>query len=314
MIDFFFKNLEYLNSTTLNHIPFEATKSLEIVLKEWIPKSNNFIIVTSLSEKFDDFYFDDILSTTEDYYKIIKSRYQIEFNKKLIQITLPSFLSNDYLVAVILYHEIGHFVDIFHNISSKIEYEVSSDSTLENKLLAENILCPNTNYDRHIEEYFADVFAARYVGDSLVNYLMYYTLENSGTSSNYPSTTNRKIMVDDFLCGKGNIFLDLLKDVSFQSTNIELLPLDISLDISSFHHLLPEEIITDTDIHKLYPAIWSLWNNDWATISKLNSFEFDVDFSFKYDIINSLTEKTISNYIISSTWNDLDVSNEESNK
>ncbi|MEO9872405.1 hypothetical protein [Ekhidna sp.] len=310
LIDFFFKNLEYLNSTTLNNIPFEIIKSLEIVLRSWVKDSEKYIIVTSLLDQM-DFYFDPTLYTVQYYYDVIKERYSIDFENRLIQISLPKLLSNDYLAASVLYHELGHFIDKHFRISETIVLEMDENPKIKERLISEEyipdfIADENDYLESHLMEYFADIFAATYLGNSCIKYLEFLDIERyNEVSYTHPSTLNRSKIVDSYLQNDKNTLLDLINKYTKLITEQEFIPIINNLSIDSFNHLIPEEIDSEINIHMVYEKIWGLWSGDWNEISEKNNFQFTVDPVFKYEIINNLTEKTISNYIISSNWKDV---------
>jgi hypothetical protein len=120
ILNYIFKGLEFLDNSTLNVIPYEIVSCLQIALDDWV-KSDKFIIVTSLSNRNLDFLFES--DNSEIFNNInneIKTRYSLSITNRLIKIVLPKALSRDYLSIVVLYHELGHFVDTELHISEKI--------------------------------------------------------------------------------------------------------------------------------------------------------------------------------------------------
>ena len=57
ILNYIFKGLEYLDNSTLNVIPYEIVSCLQVALDDWI-KSDDFIIVTSLSNRNSEFLFE----------------------------------------------------------------------------------------------------------------------------------------------------------------------------------------------------------------------------------------------------------------
>ena len=101
VIDFFILSLQFLNNSTVNCVPYEIVECLKVAMNEWIDKCNNYIIVTS----YNQYSFNPYLVVSGPY-TIIKTRFNIIFDKKLVQINLPQHLSNDYLCNAVLYHEL----------------------------------------------------------------------------------------------------------------------------------------------------------------------------------------------------------------
>ena len=76
-------------------------------------------VLHSLRKKFPDSY---IAWAIEDKASniLINNLYGLKITHRLIQITLPKVLARDYLSCVVLYHELGHFVDLELYISKKL--------------------------------------------------------------------------------------------------------------------------------------------------------------------------------------------------
>ena len=110
-LDFIYKSLEFLDSSTLNLIPYETVEGLKLALKDWIQDGEKYVIVTSLVNGVFDFSFDQTLVEVDAQYEEFKQKYDIAFNCRLIQINIPKALSRDYLASVVHYHELGHFID-----------------------------------------------------------------------------------------------------------------------------------------------------------------------------------------------------------
>jgi len=118
-IDFIYESLEFLDNSTLTSIPFEIIYCIETVLNEWMI-SNNYIVVTSLNNNISSYSIKGYLAFNEPIYLYIKNEYNIEFENRLIQINLPKYLMHDYLANVVLFHELGHFIDNYYKISQSI--------------------------------------------------------------------------------------------------------------------------------------------------------------------------------------------------
>jgi len=106
IIDFFITSLSFLNNSTINNVPYEIVECLEVAMKDWGDLHEEYIIVTSYNE----YSFNPFLVVTT-VYTLIKIKFNIDFDKKLVQINLPKYLVKDYLSNTVLYHELGHFID-----------------------------------------------------------------------------------------------------------------------------------------------------------------------------------------------------------
>lgn len=285
-----FEGLEYLDSSTLNVIPYEIIDCLEYALTDWID-NQNFIIVTSLSNKMNDFY----LKTTLDEEKfklfndLIQFKYNLKLTHRLIQISLPKILSRDYLSCVVLYHELGHFVDTQLNISSKLLFK--------KHLTPKPTTQENFTYYRHKMEFFADLFAAQYVSDASNIYLNHISSENSD-SDTHPSTKSRIKIVNDFLTSTQNDIIAEFNQV-LDSSGLEKFQKRhqiIKTENSTFKDLYPQKFNSKEELHYVFKLGWELWNN-----SETNFLKEFTDRQ-KYNIINNLIEKSISNYVIQENW------------
>jgi|GEM_PF-4373210 len=117
-LDFIKNSCIYLEDSTLNIIPYETVFCLNKALSDWV--TNPPIIVTSL--KAQSYFFNGSLSTNEATFRLIESEFQITFKSRLILLGIPQIEVYNYLYNIVLYHELGHYVDQYHQISYKLTY------------------------------------------------------------------------------------------------------------------------------------------------------------------------------------------------
>lgn len=297
ILHYIFTDLEYLDNSTLNIIPYEIVSCLGIALEDWVQK-DNFIIVTSLSSKISQFYFET--GASEEMFnnmnQILSSMYNLTIRHRLIKICLPKVLSRDYLSMVVLYHELGHFVDSELNITSKIYLKKYNTLDIYNY--------EEMTFYKHTGEYFADLFAAQYIEDASNLYLNYIAY-NQPDSNSHPSTQKRIDVVDKFLKeGKGTE-LEELNEVLEKSGSpiLKIRYSKIELNQSDFLKLTPQKINNEQELHYIFKLGWEFWNNSDENV--LNNFESRQ----KYHVINNLIEKTISNYTIKKIWDGASLKN-----
>ena len=291
---YLFNGLEYLDTSTLNIIPFELITCLEKALSDWVD-SDDLIIVTSLSNRRSEIWFEGLDKEGVTQIKsLIYSEYSIQIPHRLIRVSLPKSLSRDYLSGVVLYHELGHFVDQELNISDKIFYERYGKTS--NEIDHEE----EYNFYFYTKEYFADLFAAQYVNDASANYLGHLAY-NEGDSLQHPATSKRNKIVRTFLEGKSSEEIDLIQKALNKTVGrqFEIRHQIISPEESEFKELIPEELNNNRELHGIFKLGWDLWLK--SDINFLKNFSRRQ----KYYIVNNLVEKSISNYNVLNNWKEV---------
>lgn len=322
VIFFVTKSLEFLNNSTTSQIPFEIVAVLEKALNDW-SSTDEYIIVTSLVNSMNGFSFDNSLMFFEFIYKDIELLYNEKFDKKLVQINVPLITSRDYLASVVLYHELGHFIDRKFEITRVIYIELLDaiiNKSIDSAELVEifkyfpYLADANTvgyfkhNYApfnllaAHIAEYFCDLFACQYVGICLNQYLEYITLKQKDYSATHPSTINRVDFVTQFLNTTGNKFLDRVKSTTLNITKKPIINRYKEITTDNFYKLIPYDAKSAEELHGLFTYGWKVWMNDWKEIEQKADLKFTIQSIRVYEIINNLIEKSIGNFIVQEEW------------
>jgi len=313
-LTFISRSLEFLLDSTLNSIPFEVVSCLDIVMKEWI-KNEEFIIVTSLDNDMDEYCFDPTLAIDDSIYDLIQAEHNIVFPRRLVQISMPLVLARDYFSSVTLYHELGHFVDEYFLIGNSMAEDIIDYPTFQWQEIQEYF--PYTlqkgipgrkeslqKLKNHLSEYFCDLFAAQYVGNSSVYYLSYHEIDTGGvTDLTHPSSVNRNKLVDDFLEDKDNKLLKLYKEYFIKFTKNDLKIRYERISNEDFYGFIPLGIQNEKQLHGVFPYAWNIWlkgADNFVTISGIKS---GLEPKGVYRILNNLMEKSIGNYFIEEEWN-----------
>ncbi|MCC7302465.1 MAG: hypothetical protein IT233_07480 [Bacteroidia bacterium] len=327
VINLIFKSLEFLDSSTLNLLPFEIVKCLDSALKDWLQGNEKLIIVTSLVNDINNYSFDESLATNEQLFKYIELQYKVQFDSRLIQINLPATLSRDYLANVVLYHELGHFIDTKYQISRAIHDEIlerlfvnRNITPAEEKDLADyfpflkNYKALEPYYYSqgeigvlwvYIAEYFCDLFASQYIKNCSSHYLQYLTQAYATQHGNaHPSTEKRVELTGKFLSGDISSFtLNKIKEAVNKTTSGKNLSIKFEEKKSDdFINLVPMDVDNDRQLHYLFVHGWDLWLNNWHLFEQKNNMKFTLDREKVYDIVNSLIEKSIGNYVVKTNW------------
>lgn len=285
--------IKFLSGSSSKRIPYEIAYSLEQALKDW--QHNPAIVTTALSpDLMSGFYFQGV---GENFYTTLSSYLDVEVEERLVQISLPEVYRHCPIFCVPLYHELGHFIDIEFGITTKwlLDYPID-------QLPLDSIpLGPGCDqaHRSHRMEYFADLFAASYVGDAVDDFLVQFTGGARATPT-HPSTTARSSAVQGFLGGAASDLLSslqcVLKDLGLPNLTIRFDDVDLS---NSFDNMRPASIATVGQLHGIFLHSWkylakqSEAPSGWATSISSNECE---------RVINNLVEKSIRNYMIKEKW------------
>jgi deoxycytidine triphosphate deaminase len=322
-LDFIIKSLQFLESSTLNQIPYEIVEALSHAMNEW-EATDKFIIVTSLINDAEGFSYESWLANDDNLYKDIATNYPaITFDQRLVQINLPKSLVRDYLVAVVLYHELGHFVDLRNSLMYSLIYEVL-DKIYSNSYSSDHLndlkhYFPDLSFYiddpgrpnwttigpkfsstlSHFEEYFCDLFAAQYTGIGSSVYVTYLGRNSNLASASHPSDINRAKIVSDFLAGTPNSIITLINDAVKKIKGIDIQKRFSDVDSSDFFNLIPTDLTDAKQLHGIFATGWSIWLNRQTEISsKINT----TDSTKIYSVINNLIEKSIGNFVAVNEW------------
>lgn len=321
IIYFVFKSLEFLNNSTTSTIPFELVFVLELALKDWSP-GDEYLIVTSLINGMNEFSFDNSLTFFDLVYTEIELLCGVKFKQRLVQINLPESTSRDYLANVVLYHELGHFVEKKYAIARVIYIELIKALKAglgtgdKNNLIKyfpyladpdnvdelEKNFHPYNIFAMHISEYFCDLFASQYILDYSNYYLEYITLNQSDYSSTHPSTINRIVFINEHLDNKPGYVLKEYKRIVKNIAKLEIEKRAKEFTSNNFENLIPAEISDPNELHYLFVYGWKVWLSDWDVMRKMAGIDFNLNSFNVYEVVNNLIEKSIGNYITINEW------------
>ena len=317
VIDFIYKSLEFLDNSTLNLIPYETVECLKLALYEWIKPDETYIIVTSLINDVHGFSFDPALVGVDKQYEIFKRNFGVEFKSRLVQINIPRALSRDYLASVAHYHELGHFVDIKYTITSSLaaallkQWGAIVNTTPGIELATYFPFLNEQNYSdqlkiqllqAHFGEYFCDLFASQYVGNSLNMYLSYISEERKTFSISHPTYALRNQVVRDFLEKKSSYLIFFINSALQGIVNKQLEIRFDKLSPDDIYHFLPPTLENARQLHGLLSLAWDIWKGDWTPFKENMNMTVLPDKDRVYSILNNLIEKSIGNYIVANKW------------
>lgn len=308
VMNFFSRSINLLDNNTINVVPHEMIECLNVALKGWIDDYNKYIIVTT-----DGDYCIYLLGKSIDVtYQNIKNLYGIDFSYKLVNVQLPKYLLRDYLTNVVLYHELGHFVDNHYKLTETIYPEILKIDRYELinsyfPFLAKSFTPDEIRYVlcNHIREFFADLFASQYVGSNCCNFLDYLAHDRPKAlfSPTHPSLFYRKKIVEDFLNGVSNPVLDIIKNTVHTVTGKDLKVRFTNLPPDDFYNLVPINITDEQELHSLFKLGWDVYLAGGEYFRDANAMSYIPSQSEVYNIVNNLIEKSINNFLIVDSWN-----------
>lgn len=297
MVDQIWTASKFLSGSTSKRIPYEIVHCLKSALASWTTK--NALITTALTQdKAYSFYFQGV---NQEFYTLAKAFTGVEFNSELVQIAFPQIYRHRPLLNVALYHELGHFLDVHHGIVNQSLLLVPS----------EQLQLPGINFDTlsldqkdqialyHRREYFADIFAAGYVGNAYREFLDAFAMSNP-VSFTHPATNDRLVLIDLFLSGTPHYITDLfqasLKKLGLRQLGINFFAPDL---LASFNNARPYAIQNEAELHGIFEAgntflkqMLTTPANLWVEIDEITSER----------MINDLVEKSIRNSMIVDKW------------
>lgn len=203
--------LDDKNAYTLSR---EMRALLDNLCKIWVEESNKFIFATTDGD-FSCLRYEsdwDILMDCINRYYNVRPSYQ------LVIFRIPKHLHEDFLFVGSLYHEMGHFVEAYHNISDRVLDKLKARLSVpaEEKQIRdlyfpiiqstyENGVCTNANLREkllktQLREYIADLFGTQYLGEHIGNHIEYVAAESMNEyDDEHPSPICRRKMEEAFL-------------------------------------------------------------------------------------------------------------------
>jgi hypothetical protein len=242
--------VEYLDYKSESEIPKRLIFCLNKILDEWIPNgTSDYYIVVSYNKTPADFFIKRYDQENLNKVKLVLNQvFNFDYSQSLIQISKPRFLANDYLSSIPVYHELGHFVEQNFQIVKALSREPHF-STLGIS-------------STHFTEFFADLFAAQYIGRSAIA-----PLDESKTTETqtHPSNSLRVEVVNAFIEGTGTprcmTIISELDRIAHIRTgmNLEVRYENLADAENPFIDLTPKVIGEPSKLHVLFNAGWQNW-------------------------------------------------------
>lgn len=296
---------QFLTGSTTKLIPYEVVFSIQRAALPWTPKK---LLITTALTQAPNFFFK---TSQQVFFDLLNHELNIDIQTQPVQIALPYIYRHKPLFCLPLFHELGHYVDMLHDVVNT-SLLLSPDHIGPDlpDMPTSNDIGKMTGHQRqilmhavraHRHEYFADLFFAAYVGGAAIGFLEQFCPTNSVTPT-HPSTASRVAAIEDFLNGRANPMHDLFQNV-LQRRGLALLtkrfvPTSVS---SAYICTRPNTPTSDEQLFGLFQDSWfflqDMWRAPTGPYEKLQPSE-------RERIINDLTEKSIRSHMITEEWNE----------
>lgn len=282
---------------------------IENLCAHWIPESDKYVFALT-DGGFSVLPYDtgwDIMIEN------VKNAFNVKFAHQLVLFRVPKQLAGDFLYSSVLYHEMGHFIDSYYNISEQV-FKSICDKQKNNQLPGDfvpkyfpfilNVASGNPTLvdkclKKQIGEYVADVFGAQYVGEHICN------LMESAACGKYdnhdfehPSPNYRERMVRDFMsCSSANLVLNEILE-KFSDCGLELKNRQVPIaDAEKIRMGEVLDIKDDDELHSIIGLGWEVYFNKPTTMeSKIGLPPGSIDKHSFYKRINSSIKESIRQY------------------
>lgn len=305
--------LDNRNGYTLSH---EMRTAMDNLCKLWVKDSNKFIFAATDG----DFAINRYTSSWDVLMDLMEKIYGLRFSHQLVTFLVPKHLFKDFLFVSIIYHEMGHFIDNYYNISDEVLRRIKGRLSVpaeEEKIRKEFFPIIQFTYDdtagaykdvkkrdeyieSYVGEYIADLFGAQYVGAHIINHI---ELNRHGTynisSETHPAPQSRAELVNAFLVNDTSNFL--LKDIldSFVATGLELKNRYVRpADALNLEKGQPLAIVNDDELHSLFQLGWEIYFKGPSAMDAAcgNVAGATSQYEF-YSSLNEAMRQSIKNYL-----------------
>lgn len=294
---------QFLTGSTTKQIPYEVVFAVSEAAKQWTKVE---LMVTTAIIQEPNFYFK---SVPEDFFDAVRSELGIVVDSRPVQVALPYIYRHKPLYCVPLFHELGHYVDSANEVvkTSMLisppeigpdlpDFPPAAQIAASSPAEQDNLRWVTEN---HRSEYFADLFAAMYVGGACADFLQQFA-PSQPLSATHPATAARQTVVEDFLTGRPNPLVDLFQ-VALGARGMQPLRIQFRRPPLSevFGQVRPITPASTDEVFGLLEAAWRFLQDLPAGAPNLWAALPDADHE---RIANDLAEKSIRNWMVVEGW------------
>lgn len=272
-----------MNTDQMRHK--EILKCLESILIEWLgTEADKYLLTLSEGEylyRLPICNLDVLNNFTEGFWNV-------HFDFFPIELALPKYFLEDMFFNVVLFHELGHFVESFYNLDDMVFRSIETllkDFANNQDLVDQSFpfLKGKNSFEAedevkvraHICEYIADLFGAQYVGPHIMNYASYkQDRDLNKDDSEHPCWNKRNEHVTAFVNGNTDYILIEAIKAEFGKINSNGLAIRyIDLNPQFFYDGQPHPIQNDTEMISVYRHIWNLYIQGCMPFMAINNAE-----------------------------------------
>lgn len=285
--------LQFISGSRSSDAPHEVQFTLRKALKEW---SSEDALVSSASLNELNFFLDPL--NLWDFIETSLHLFDAEgYNRSVVRIASPEAYKNKSIFCVPLFHELGHYVDFRFKITDA-SILLSPPPPPPDGVSPAGWTAAHTNHRR---EYFADLFASCYCGETTNKSLSAIAPHNPAVHT-HPATSDRVAVVKDFLAGRDNGIVNILQNALAARQLPELRVRFQSPDLMpAFDDVLDYRIQNDEELFGVFHASWNYLERQLAERTAPWVVE-GVDTPTIERTVNDLTEKSIRNDEIRERW------------
>lgn len=294
---------QFLAGTTSNRVPYEVTYLLRAVLLDW--GLGDSIVTTSVNQS-PDFYCERTNVAPDTLFSALDVP-GLKLSGRLVQMGVPSIFQHMPLLCSPLYHEVGHYIEERWRLIKEIavaHFDAWLAAMPELKSLDERLRLDAAQ--AWATEHFCDLVAASYVGECVSDYIIQWDYHQTVVAT-HPSSSSRAAVTRDFLEGRSNPVVDLLRRGVSEAGMDDQLRLHFVLPVvdDCFSDVRPVAIESLAHLHGLLPAA-----NAFLKRLLTSPMEFSgrkilrVPRSRQTHVINDLIEKSIRSFMVKKVWDE----------
>lgn len=301
VVESIWRATQFLTGTTSNRVPYEVTYLLREVLLDW--GLGDSIVTTSVNQS-PDFYCERA-GTTPD--ALLSELPGLALSGHLVQMGVPEIFQHMPLLCSPLYHEVGHYIEEHERLITTLAI-THGDKLLQAMPDLKQFDGPSRMKvaKAWATEHFCDLVAACYVGECVSDYIIQWDHEQVQQPT-HPSASSRAIVTRDFLEGRSNSVVELLKQgVTEAGLNIQLQKQFLLPTVDRcFADVRPATVESIKHLHGLLPAADAFLKHLLTSPSDFQGSNIArVPRWRQPHVINDLIEKSIRSFMIEKAWNE----------